>query len=289
MSLDSISSELSGGGFDEQAESGLRIGWLSTGRGPGSRRLLESTVTAIRHGDLGASIDYVFCTRDPGEAEGSDTFLKLVAEYEIPSLTLSFRAFRDAHTAHDARNPDWRRTYNAELLKLLVDRPVDILVLAGFLLILDEEVITAFPTLNLHPAAPGGPVGTWQEVIRTQIAEQATESGAMTQLATPAVDRGPVASFCRFPIRGPTLDPLWSSFPQASEPRSNEEIEASPLFAAIRAESVRREVPLLIATLNAVATAEIRLQGGRVIDGLGQPSAGLDLTDEIEWELGRSP
>ena len=228
---------------------------------------------------------YVFCTRDPGEAQGSDAFLARVREFGIPSLSLSVRAYRDAHESHD---PAWRRAYNAELLKILEGRPVDLLVLAGFLFILDEDIMTAFPALNLHPAAPGGPIGTWQQVIRTQIEERATESGAMTQLASASVDHGPVASFCRFPIRGPALDPLWEAFETSAAPPSNEMVENTPLFSAIRAEGVRREVPLLIATLRAVAAGELRFENGRVLDAMGGECPGLDLTDHIEGSLTES-
>ncbi|MDP7619011.1 MAG: formyltransferase family protein [Dehalococcoidia bacterium] len=263
----------------------LRIGWLSTGRGPGSRRLLESTLAAIQHDELSASIEYVFCSRARGEADGSDAFLEIVEENGITPLTLSFRAFREAHAPSD---PDWRRRYNADLLRLLSQPPVDVLVLAGLLLILDETIVTTFPTLNLHPAAPGGPVGTWQEVIRSQIQELASESGAMIQLATAAVDRGPIAAYCRFPIRGPGLDPLWSEYGAAPDFSSPDEIETTSLFEAIRAEGVFREVPLLISTLRAVANDDLRFDRGRVLDRAGQSSAGLNLTDEIEEALNLS-
>ncbi len=211
--------------------------------------------------------------------------MQVVEENGIKPLTLSFRAFRKAHALSD---PDWRRRYNADLLQLLSQRPVDVLVLAGLLLILDEAVVTAFPTLNLHPAAPGGPIGTWQEVIRTQIQERASESGASIQLATAAVDRGPIAAFCRFPIRGSELDTLWSEYDTGPGLRSPEEIDGTSLFEGIRTQGVLREVPLLISTLKAVANDNLRFDQGRVLNRAGQPSGGLDLTKEIEAALALS-
>ena len=260
----------------------LRLGWMSTGRGPGSRRLLESTAGAIRRGELDASIDYVFCSRERGEAEGSDAFLDLVAELDIEPLTLSFRAYRN-RSAHPASG--WRTRYNTAVLDLVRGRPVDLLVLAGLLLVLDEPIVTAVPTLNLHPAAPDGPVGTWQEVIRRQILDRASGGGAMTLLATADVDRGPVVSFCRFALRGPALDPLWTGVDASPPPASPRDLDGTPLFDAIRSEGVRREVPLLIATLRAVAAGELRFESGRVLDRNGAPAAGLNLTAEIERSL----
>jgi phosphoribosylglycinamide formyltransferase-1 len=45
--------------------------------------------------------------------------------------------------------------------------------------------------INLHPAAPGGPTGTWQEVIWQLIEGRAVETGVMMHLVTPELDRGP--------------------------------------------------------------------------------------------------
>lgn len=258
----------------------LRLGWLSTGRGPGSRGLLAAVQKAIQDQNLSASIDFVFCNRDPGEAEGSDAFLEQVASYNIPALTLSFRRFRREY----GDDPGWRDRYNSELIRILREHPVDLLVLAGFLLILDEAVIDAFPALNLHPAAPDGPVGTWQEVVWELIRQEAQETGAMTQLATADLDRGPVLAYCRFPVRGPRFDSLWKTVGDRSVKDLREsEGEGNGLFQAIREEEVRREVPLLLATLKAVAEGQITIEDGSVHGADGEIlSEGLDITDEIE-------
>ncbi len=256
---------------------------MSTGRGPGSRRLLESTTAAIDRGDLNASVEFVFCNRERGEARGSDTFLDLIDELRLRPLALSFRDYRRRH----ADDKNWRSRYNRAVLDLIRPQPVDLLVLAGLLVVLDESVVSEIPTLNLHPAAPGGPVGTWQEVIRQQIVDHAPVSGAMTQLATGEVDQGPLISFCRFPLRGPPFDSLWSDRESAS-PLVPTNLDDTPLFQAIRNEGVRREVPLLMATLQALADGEVRLESGRVLDQNGVPVAGLDLTNEIERLLAMS-
>ena len=40
-----------------------------------------------------------------------------------------------------------------------------VLVMAGYMLIVSPAMCRRFAILNLHPALPGGPTGTWQEVI----------------------------------------------------------------------------------------------------------------------------
>jgi hypothetical protein len=64
--------------------------------------------------------------------------------------------------------------------------------------------------INLHPAAPGGPAGTWQEVIWQLIRTGAHKTGVMMHLVTPELDRGPVVTYCIFSIRGSTpFDGYW--------------------------------------------------------------------------------
>ena len=103
-------------------------------------------------------------------------------------------------------------------------------------------------------------------MIRELIRGRATESGVMMHLAIAEVDAGPVASFCRYPLRGDELDPLWRELEPALDAASDRELEASPLFEAIRRRGLRHEAPLLVATLRAVADGRLRLAGRR-LDG----------------------
>ncbi len=265
----------------------LRLGWLSTGRGSGSRGLLEAAHKAIANGGLSASIDYVLCTRTRGEAEGSDMFLDQAESYGLTTVSLSLRDYRQ----HRANDPSWRDRYNADLLSAIQHRPVDALVFAGLMLIVSEDIVNACPALNLHPALPGGPVGAWQDVIWELIATQAEETGVMVQLSTAEVDRGPVIAWCRFPIRGPEFDGLWDDVAGKSiDPLRQENGEEHPLFAKIRREGLRREALTLVESLRQIADGNVRIGDDRVVtDGIGQPlQNGLDITDRIEAAIGES-
>jgi folate-dependent phosphoribosylglycinamide formyltransferase PurN len=53
-----------------------------------------------------------------------------------------------------------------------------------------------YDMINLHPALPGDPTGSWQDVIWALIKDKAAIARAMMHLITPELDRGPVISHC---------------------------------------------------------------------------------------------
>ncbi|MCS7206469.1 MAG: hypothetical protein NZ951_00795 [Dehalococcoidia bacterium] len=261
----------------------IELGWFSTGRGEGSRGLLQSVVEAIQRGYLQAHIRFVFCNREPGEHEGSDRFMALVRSYGIPLLTLSSRRFRREWGA--ATFDAVRADYDRAVLRLIEPFNPQLVVLAGYMLIVGPELCRRYPMLNLHPALPDGPQGTWQEVIWALIAQNATHSGAMVHLATEEVDRGPVVTVVRFPIQGGRFAPLWEQVRGLTVEEMRQRWgEALPLFQAIRQEGVRRERPLLVETLRAFAEGRIRLVNGRPVRANGQPLP-LCLDEAVERAL----
>lgn len=266
----------------------LRIGWFSTGRGEGSRRLLTAAVEAIRQGGLDAHIAFVFCNREPGEYEPTDGFLDLAASYGIPCLARSSRRFRrergGALSKPGEPLPAWRIEYDRQVADLLAPYPLDIGMLAGYMLVFTGEVCNRYPLLNLHPAEPRGPVGTWQEVTWQLIDRRAGHSGVMIHLATEELDRGPVVTHCTYSLRGADFDSLW----EALGGRSAADVQAKegedlPLFREIRRHGAARELPFVVATLRAFADRRLRVEGRKVVDATGHELAnGLDLTLEIE-------
>ena len=243
----------------------LRIGWFTTGRGEGSRALYRATSEAIARGALSAELAVLFCNRDPGEAPATDELLREVRADGVPVVTRSSVAFRRARSGERSRPgeplPAWRADYDRAVDEALAPHPFDIGVLAGYMLILTADFVERHTLLNFHPALPTGPAGTWREVIRELIRSRAAESGVMTHIAVAEVDAGPVASFCRYTLRDPELDPLWRELEPALGSATDEELEQGALFAAIRARGLRHEAPLLVATLQAVADGRLPLAG----------------------------
>jgi phosphoribosylglycinamide formyltransferase-1 len=269
----------------------LRIGWFSTGRGQGSRDLLTAAVRAIEAGRLDAEIAFVFCNRERGEHEATDGFLDLVESFDIPVIALSSRQFRrdrgGALSEPDAPLPEWRTDYDREIAKLLETHPFDVGMLAGYMLIFTPEMAARHAFLNLHPAEPAGPIGTWQNVIWELIDARAERSGIMIHLATDELDRGPVVSYCIYQLHDAQIEKHWSEIAE----RSVAELQDDPgedlaLFREIRSRGAARELPFVIETLRAFAAGRLKIEGGQVLDGNGSPlQGGLDLTSEVEASM----
>ena len=262
----------------------LRLGWLTTARGPGSRGFFETVVRAIEAGDLDARIEFVFSNREPGEGEGSDSFFRRARDLGIPLVTCSSARFRRERGG--GRWAAHRDAFHAEAMRRIAGFDVDCSIMAGYMLITSGEMCRNMTLLNLHPAAPGGPAGTWQEVIWELIGAGAARSGVTVHVATEVLDAGPVVSHCSFPIVGPRFDRLWAAARARPMDSLCAEGEDQPLFAAIRAEGMRREGPLLVETLRALSNRDVRLDERPVVDSVSHVlSKGLCLDDRVEERL----
>jgi folate-dependent phosphoribosylglycinamide formyltransferase PurN len=149
------------------------------------------------------------------------------------------------------------------------------------MLIVSQEMCQRYNMINLHPAAPGGPKGTWQEVIRQLIDSKAQETGVMMHLVTPELDMGPPVTYCTFPIRGKPFDKYWEKIeklPLTSAKKHNEE---EPLFKLIRKHGLAREFPLIISTLKAFSQGKVKIMAGKIVDAEGKPINGYNLSNEI--------
>ena len=261
----------------------LGLGWFSTGRGPGSLGLLNHVQGLIAAGRLEARIEFVFTNREPGEAEGSDRFLRQVRDHGIP---LVYHSSRKARRALGGPLSEHRQEYDRHVMSRLDGFAPDVCVLAGYMLIVGAEMCRRYTMLNLHPALPTGPVGTWQEVVWQLIQAGSDTTGAMVHLVTEEVDRGPVVSYFSIPIKGAAFDTGWGELEGRSVAALKEGPgEDLPLFRLIRQEGYRREPHLLAATLAAVADGRVRIGAGGVRDASGSSADGLCLTGEVERAL----
>ena len=256
----------------------LRLAWFATAKGTSSRLLFERAAQAIADGQLDARIVVAFCNRERGQSANTDAYLDTVERAGVPLATLSSSAWRErvggaVRRAGDSI-PQWRHDFDAAVYERIAAYGPDSAVLAGYMLVATEELCDRLPLLNLHPAEPGGPVGTWREVIGQLIEGSAATSGMMIQRATMALDRGPIVTSCRYSIRGSGLDALWAG-------RSGAVTEDEPLFGAIRELGVRREPAFLIASLQAVA------DGRAALPPAEEPGPQIDLSAEVEAAIRR--
>lgn len=265
----------------------LDIGWFATGTGSTSPKLFAAALEAIRSGYLDAHVVFVFCNREPGEDGQSDRYHTLVRDAGVPLITLSDRRFRKEHGGAVARKgeplPTWRHDFDREVIAMIQPYAFEVGMLAGYKLIFTGEAAGRWDLLNLHPAAPGGPIGLWEDVIWELIEMRAARAGVMIHLATPELDEGPPVTYCTYPIRGGDFDRLWDETAGRSvEQVKAEEGEGNPLFAEIRRQGVAREIPLVVETLRAFAGGRVQIEDKRVVDSEGEPVEPFDLTPEIE-------
>lgn len=264
-----------------------KIGWFSTGRGEGSKALLRTAQESILSGELDAEIEFVYCTRERGETEATDAFLDMIEGYGVPLVNLSYqkyKAFRNMPSPDPSKPlPQWRIDYDREVMKRLKGFSPKLCVLAGFMLITGPEMCQKYDIINLHPAAPDGPAGTWQQVIWQLIDEGADSQGVKIHVAIPELDMGPTATYCTFPIRGKAFDGLWNEIKgKTVQEIKNSQGENNPLFKAIRQHGYVRETPLILSTIKAFSEGRIKItQDRRVIDTTGKIIEGYDLTEEI--------
>jgi folate-dependent phosphoribosylglycinamide formyltransferase PurN len=269
----------------------LTIGWFSTGRDEAARQLLQVVYHKIQSGEIEGKIAFVFSNREPGEAKESDLFFELARSYRIPLICFSskgFEATQDVTSKVERETlPKWRLKYDVEVMKRLQGFNSDLCVLAGYMLIVGEEMCHRYDMINLHPAAPQGPKGSWQEVIWTLIEDKAKESGVMMHLVTPELDRGPVITYCTFPIRGEPFDKHWQEID--SRPIAElkkEQGESNALFQLIRQHGLVREFPLIVSTLKAFNQGKIKIEASRIHGHQGKPISGYNLTEEIDKAVG---
>ena len=271
----------------------LRIGWFSTGRGPGSRNLLKEIMDKKEQGLIDAEVSFVFCNWNNEEEpnpkkEQRKMFFDMVKGYGIPLITLSWKEFRP-----DIRKSDetvWRNEYGKKLRELTREYGFDLGVLAGYMLWMDDETCREYDMINLHPALPDGPKGTWEEVIWDLIEKGADEHGAMIHVCTEEWDRGAALTFCGFPIRGPGFDELWNAFAKKAAASSLKDIIAregteEPLFKKIREEGAKRELPLIAASIGLFAGGKVKIVNKRLEKNGAVLERPYDLTAEVDRSL----
>jgi len=262
-----------------------KLGWFSTGRDKAARDLLAAVQNSIREGEIKAEIAFVFCSREPGESVESDLFLKQVADYHLPVAYFSYQKFKaDKGAALKTEAlPRWRLNYDREVMVRLKGFKPDLCVLAGYMLIVGREMCQRYHMINLHPAAPGGPTGTWQKVIWQLIKTGAKETGVMMHLVTPELDRGPAVAYGTFSIKGKPFAEYWDEIKGLSVAQiKREQGESNRLFQLIREHGFSRELPLIIATIKAFSQGKVKITADKqVVDAEDKPIYGYNLTREI--------
>src|SRR5436190_8807456 len=164
-----------------------RIGVLISGRGSN----LQALIDAIAGGRLEATIAIVISNRM--DAAGLDR----ARAAGIEAITLSHRAY--------ATRDDFDRALVTELQA----RDVGVVCLAGFMRLVGEPLIAAFPNriLNIHPSLL--PAFPGLDAQKQAIEHGVTVSGVTVHLVTSELDGGPIVVQRAVPVMpGDTADTL---------------------------------------------------------------------------------
>ncbi len=272
----------------------FKIGWFTTARDEAASELFSAVHEAIEQGLIKGKISFVLSNREEKESTSSDSFFHAVRSSRITLVCFSSHNFqpelRLAGIKDEAKLSEWRLRYDREIIARIEKYQPDLIVLAGYMLIVGGEICKRYNMINLHPALPGGPTGTWQEVIWQLIGKKQDRTGAMMHLVTEELDKGPPITYCSFSIRRGQFDKLWEDLAGKLRNKTlsqiiQEEGEENPLFALIRDEGAKREVPLILSTVAEFAKGKIRVGKGQVFAEGKALREGYCLNKEIEKYL----
>lgn len=246
----------------------LKIGWFTTARGAGSLNLLTTMIQRLDSGDIGAELSFMYINREVKGNQNRARMIKMAEERGACVEILPSDSFRPDLKGNDIAA--WRDAYGIGMRERIARHPMDLGVLAGYMLILDPETCRRHTIINLHPALPDTYKGTWEEIVGQVVDNGDERYGATVHLCTAELDRGDTIAFDSFDVarfRSPGA-------------RSDD------IAKVVRAEGVRREALLLMEAIKAIVDGEIVIRDGHVSDASGNElGKKADLSKRIDRRL----
>ena len=161
----------------------LRLGILGSGKGSNFRALIQAA-QAVRAQKL--NYEPVIVVSDIEDAG----ILRLAEEFHIPSKFLEPGPFKTKFSEEAEHR----------LVDCLQEAKVDFIALAGFMRVIKEPLLSAFPgrILNIHPSLlpqfPG--LEAWRQAFEAKV----PESGCTVHLVDAGVDTGKILGQTRVPV-----------------------------------------------------------------------------------------
>ncbi len=157
----------------------LRIGVLASGGGTN----LQSLIDRCQDGSLKVEIAVVIANNPDAKA------LQRAESAGLPALCIDHRSFKS------------REEFDRAVISTLKDRGVELVVLAGFMRIITQDFIDAFPlrVINIHPALL--PAFPGLHVQQKAIDYGARFSGCTVHFVDGGVDTGPIIAQAVVPVQ----------------------------------------------------------------------------------------
>ncbi|MBK1828149.1 phosphoribosylglycinamide formyltransferase [Haloferula rosea] len=159
----------------------MRLGILGSGSGSNMQAILD----AIDDGSLDASIELVLSDNPDG------FILERARKHGIPTGLIDCRGFKQ-------KFPDEAQTETAQALK---DAGVELVCLAGFMRLVKQPLLDAFPEriINIHPsllpAFPG--LESWKQALDAGV----PETGCTVHYVDAGMDTGPTIIRAKVPVK----------------------------------------------------------------------------------------
>ncbi|MGI8881113.1 MAG: phosphoribosylglycinamide formyltransferase [Jatrophihabitans sp.] len=148
----------------------------------GAGTTLQAVLDASRDPSFAANVVAVGSDR-PGIGA-----LDRAAAVDVPTFTVAFADFTD--------RGEWNRAFEQALAE---QRP-DLVVLAGFMRILDAQVVERFPMINTHPALLPSFPGVGTRAVREALAHGVKLTGVTVHRVDAGVDSGPILAQVAVPV-----------------------------------------------------------------------------------------
>jgi len=148
----------------------VKLGVLVSGAGTN----LQAIIDAMERGDLKADLRIVISNR--ADAQG----LERARRHEIPSAVIDHRRYKS------------REDFDRALVAALREREVELVACAGFMRVLSDVMLGAFPNriMNIHPALLPSFPGL--HVQRAAVEHGVRFSGCTVHFVAATVDGGPI-------------------------------------------------------------------------------------------------
>jgi len=186
----------------------LRWGWITSSHGEGSVGLLHSVLDAIKWRGLNAEILFVF-----DNSKGTGWFFpnkigeELMFSDQKNHIFYTNHPERVCHEIGHATEQDPVDVREDDMLFHIKGFKTDYDIFAGYGHI-SKKLHKERRILNVHPAHPHGPVGTWKDVAKYLIKHKEPLNGVTLHHVTDDLDRGPVVAYCTYPVRKHTLEAI---------------------------------------------------------------------------------